>query len=149
MKETIDQFVTSMRQLGIMIPDGAIEVVEHGCPHAPRTLPPGKMAVYCFHEGGKFLKIGKAGPNSNNRFYWDHYRTKAFSSLAKSLLRDVSRSSHGLDELNVGAWIKQSLHRTDILVDASLSIHVLTLLESFLICAKQPVYEGHEGQRAD
>lgn len=67
-----------------------LEVEYLPAPHRPPTrLPAGKMAVYGFWGNGCWLKIGKAGPNSNPRYTLQHYNAgSAQSTLAASLKDD-------------------------------------------------------------
>lgn len=53
-----------------------------------------------------------------------------------------------MKEEEIGAWMKHRLHRTDILLESSLGVRVLTLLESFLQCYYEPTYEGFASQRS-
>ena len=79
-----------------------------------------KIAVYTFWYEGRFLKIGKAGPNSNARFLSQHYNPKsARSTLAASILMDENMQDIGITENNVGDWIKNNCHRIDILIENS------------------------------
>lgn len=106
------------------------------------------MAVYIFQKDGQFLKIGKAGPNSDARFRSQHYSPyRAQSNLARSLLNDRDAEAYQLDEGNVDSWIKKNVRRIDILLDRDVGIFVLNFLEAFLHCALKPKYEGHESQR--
>jgi len=46
-----------------------LEVVFCPAPHdPPRRLPAGRMAIYGFWAGGRWLKIGKAGQKSAARY---------------------------------------------------------------------------------
>src|SRR5436309_10093554 len=66
------------------------EIEYLAAPHKPPSrLPPGKMAVYGFWlEGWRWLKIGKAGPNSSARYAYQHYNGRAGSTCAGSLQSD-------------------------------------------------------------
>ncbi len=79
------------------------------------------MAVYIFRKDGEnaeYLKIGKAGSRSNARFNSQHYGpNRAKSSLAGCLLNDPGMVPYHLDSNNVGNWIRQNIHRIDILID--------------------------------
>src|SRR5437868_1740867 len=68
-------------------------------PHKPPSrLPPGKMAVYGFWvKGWRWLKIGKAGPNSSARYAYQHYNGCAGSTFAGSLRRDPEMPVFGCD----------------------------------------------------
>ncbi len=124
------------------------EIVDRGKPHVPRTLKRGKMGIYTFLYEDDFLKIGKAGPNSNARFFSQHYLPgSAQSNLSRSILADDRMSGLGITEENVGDWIKQNTRRIDILLDASLGIFTLELIEAALHYKYEPRYEGFKTQR--
>ena len=125
-----------------------INVIDRGKPHsAPHNLPKGKMAVYTFVYDGVVLKIGKAGPNSNARYTSQHYNPKsAMSNLAKSILSDVEMKDKGINEDNVGEWIKQNCRRIDIEIDADLGIFTLEFIEAILHYKYMPKYEGFSSQ---
>lgn len=72
------------------------------------------MAVYSFIYQDRFLKIGKAGSNSNERFNSQHYDPKnSQSNLAKSLLNDPKLVELNLDATNIKEWIKTNTRRID------------------------------------
>ena len=118
-------------------------------PHnPPARLPDGSMAVYAFFHQGCALKIGKAGPNSGPRYTTQHYNLKAApSTLAKTLLsRGTEIGVKGLTESSVGDWIKANTDRYNFLLDSGYPIRLLTLLEAFLQCKFNPVFEGSNSQ---
>ena len=136
------------RLADLQIKERQIEVLDRGCPHSPSGLPRERMGIYLFKYEDTYLKIGKAGPNSNARFRSQHYTPgSSQSNLAKSILNDPSMDKFNLNNENVGDWIKQNVQRIDILVDSSLSIFILDLFESFLHCKFKPKYEGFQNQR--
>lgn len=53
------------------------KIVDRGMPHHPKSLPDGMMGIYTFWYNGNFIKIGKAGPKSNARFFSQHYNPKS------------------------------------------------------------------------
>ena len=119
-------------------------------PHRPPTrLPPGKMAVYLFDHHGRALKVGKAGPNSNARYTSQHYSPGAArSTLAASLLkRGAEIGVRDITDSTVGEWIRANTDRHNFLLDSDYPIRLLTLLESFLQCRLDPVFEGFRNQR--
>ncbi len=74
-----------------------------GVSHRPASLPKGKMGIYMFLYDNKFLKIGKAGPKSNARFYSQHYNPKsARSTLATFILTDGAIDNKSISESNIG-----------------------------------------------
>jgi len=134
--------------LGKPIPTSCIEIIDRGVPHIPQGFGPGKMGVYTFLYEGRFLKIGKAGPKSNNRFERQHYNPRAAgSTLAASLLADPEMRGLGITEANVSAWIKQNCRRIDVIIDASLGAFTLELVEATLHYKFEPKYEGFSSQR--
>ena len=65
------------------------------------------------------------------------------SNLARSILADPARvGTAGIDELNVGDWIRQHTDRINLLAPASLGDPMLSLLESFLHVRWKPLFEG-------
>ena len=135
--------------IGRPIDINKINVIDRGQPHLPpRRLPKGKMAVYTFVYEGEILKIGKAGPNSNARYTSQHYNPKsAMSNLAKSILSDKEMLEKGINEENVGEWIKQNCRRIDIEIDVDLGIFTLEFIEAVLHYKYTPKYEGFSSQR--
>ena len=95
------------------------------------------------------LKIGKAGPNSNARYTSQHYSPGAAqSTLAASLLkRGTEIGIREVTDSTVGDWIRENTDRCNFLVDSGYPIRLLTLLESFLQCRLDPVFEGFRNQR--
>lgn len=124
------------------------EIIDRGMPHQPKALPIQMMGVYTFWYEGKFMKIGKAGPNSNARFLSQHYNPRsAQSTLAASILSDKRMQGKGITEYNVGDWIKNNCRRVDILLDSDLGIFALELVEAALHYKYEPIYEGFGSQR--
>lgn len=145
LKEQLFQIIKST---GTEVNESQIVILDRGAPHKSSTLPVGRMAVYSFIYQDRFLKIGKAGSNSNARFNSQHYDPKnSQSNLAKSLLNDPQLVELNLDATNIKEWIKTNTRRIDFLVDATLGIFVLNLIEAFLHLKYRPKYEGYEKQR--
>ena len=118
-----------------------------GVPHKPKGLPIGKMGVYTFSFNDSFLKIGKAGPNSNARFRSQHYNPKsANSTLAASLIMDNEMGEYAIDDGNVKNWIVSNCRRIDVLMDVNLGLFALELVESVLHYYYEPKYEGFNSQ---
>jgi len=136
------------RTLGKPIDKDKYEIIDRGLPHQPRSLPIQMMGVYIFWYEGKFLKIGKVGPSSNARFLSQHYNPRsARSTLAASVLSDREMQNKGINETNVGDWIKNNCRRVDILLDSDLGIFALQLIEAALHYKYEPIYEGFVSQR--
>jgi len=123
------------------------EIIDRGVPHNPAGLPRGKMGIYTFWHEGRFLKIGKAGANSDARFRSQHYGFNAPSTLAKSIMNDSEMLSLGINETNVGEWIKNNCRRVDVLIDVSAGIFALEMVEAILHYVYEPKYEGFVSQR--
>lgn len=102
------------------------------------------MAVYGFWGDGRWLKIGKVGPNSNARYTSQHYIAgSALSTLAGSLAKDTAMNGVvGFDPRAPGVWIRASTHRVNILLPATRERALLSLLEAFLHLRLRPRYEG-------
>ena len=115
-------------------------------PHCKPNLPKGKVAVYVFSYGEHVLKVGQVGPSSQDRYRYQHYNPNAAkSTLAKSLLEDKDAlRRHGLDEGNVGDWIKKNTDRVNFILDAKFYGPKLSLLEAFIQCRLCPRYEGKQ-----
>ena len=134
--------------LGKPIDESKYKIIDRGMPHKPKTLPTGMMGIYIFLYKGQFLKIGKAGTNSNARFISQHYNPRsAQSTLAISILLDRRMDDQVIDESNVGNWIKNNCRRIDILLDSDLGIFALALIEAALHYKYEPIYEGFATQR--
>ena len=101
-----------------------------------------------FFFNGEFLKIGKAGPNSNARFTSQHYLPfSSQSNLSKSILQDEDMQKLGITADNVREWIKHNTRRIDIILAESLGILTLELIEAVLHYRYEPKYEGFKNQR--
>lgn len=134
--------------LGKLIDKSQYEIIDRGVPHQPKTLPVRMMGIYTFWYEGKFMKIGKAGPNSNARFLRQHYNPRsAPSTLAASILSDKRMQDKGITDYNIGDWIKNNCRRIDILLDSGLGIFTLELIEAVLHYKYEPIYEGFATQR--
>ena len=119
-------------------------------PHRPPTgLPPGKMAAYVFDHCGRALKVGKAGPKSSARYASQHYSPgRARSTLAGSLLKHGAEVGvQDVTDSTVGEWIRANTARHNFLLDSDYPIRLLTLLESFLQCRLDPIFEGFRSQK--
>ena len=118
-------------------------------PHRPpRNLPKGKIAVYVFSDKERVLKVGKAGPRSQARYTSQHYNAgSAPSTLAASILKDKDTvQRYDLNKGNVSNWIKENTNRVNFILDADVGMWGLMLLEVFIQCRLQPIYEGFASQ---
>jgi hypothetical protein len=146
----LDDFRKVVALAGVSLPPAAISFETLPAPHKPPSaLPNGKMAVYVFIWNGRCLKVGKVGPKSQARFTSQHYSpASSNSNLAKSLVAGHGKLGlSGITESNVGTWIKTNVDRANFLLNAESGIPVLTLLEAFLQCRLNPVFEGFDSQR--
>ena len=150
----MDDIVGDFRQVamlaGIAIMTNNITIEIFPAPHIPPDkLPVGKLAVYAFFFCDKCLKVGKVGAKSQARYTSQHYSPNSSNSnLAKSILMDrVALGLTDIDENSIGEWIKKNTCRYNILLDESLGMRCLALLETFLQCRLKPRFEGYESQR--
>lgn len=123
-------------------------------PHRrPSSFPPGTQAVYAFLLAESCLKVGNAGPKTQARFTSQHYGLDAPSTLAKSILRDPLKVANLfsseqrsevqlLDGSSIGSWIEKNTSRVHICIPAEAGHFTLGLVEAFIQCRFQPVFEG-------
>ena len=146
-KKDIIENINNIRQTKILN-NNDIDVEFQDKPHfAPKVLPVGKMAVYCFIYNNQFLKIGKVNKYSKARYCSQHYNSNSSkSNLAKSLLND-SELNNMFNKDNIGDWIKQNTSRINFLIREDLGIFILNFIESYLHLKFTPKYEGYKKQR--
>ena len=145
----LEDFRVVARLAGMELRVDAIRIEVLRMPHKPpSSLPSGKMAVYVFSGKDRVLKVGKVGSRSQARYTSQHYNPgSAQSTLAASLLKDKDARRDGVNEENVSVWIKKNTDRVNFIVDVNLGVRALTLLEAFVQCRLQPVFEGFASQR--
>lgn len=144
-QSALQAFITVAGCAGDPVSIADLEVEFLPAPHKPPSdLSAGKMAVYGFCWQGVWLKVGKAGPNSKQRYTYQHYNAgSAMSTLAGSLLRDPRMAQVlDFDCADPGKWIKASSCRVNILMPATKHKALLSLLEAFLHVRLDPRYEG-------
>jgi hypothetical protein len=143
-EDALMAFVTVAKLAGEPITLDEFNVEYLPAPHKqPSSLPKGKMAIYAFCWNNEWLKIGKAGPNSNARYTSQHYTGSALSTLAGSLANDPHKCNFiGIDRQDLGRWIKKSTCRVNILIPDHRRKDLLSLLEVFLHSRLRPHYEG-------
>ena len=147
-EEILDDFVRVARLAHVPVERNAIRIEILRKPHAPSRLPKGRMAVYVFSDRDRVLKVGKAGPRSQARYSSQHYTGSADSTLSGSLLADPDMvSRHGLDPHTVSNWIRQNTDRVNFTLAAQAGPFVLALLETFVQCRLNPLYEGRSNPR--
>lgn len=148
----VEDFCRVASIAGVSLASDALVVDRRPAPHVPpNALPPGRMAVYVFSFGPRVLKVGKVGPNSAARYTAQHYNAgSTTSTLAASLIKHGERIGvAGLNETNVSGWIRKHTERVNFILDSTLGVHVLNLLEAFVQCRLQPEFEGFASQRID
>ncbi|MBI5097740.1 MAG: hypothetical protein HZB30_00680 [Nitrospirae bacterium] len=102
MIKIIDDYMKALNLADTQLSDSNIYIQDLGCPHNPKGLPNEKMAVYTFQFNNRYLKIGKAGPNSDARFRSQPYSpSSSQSNLAKSILNDPEMARYNLNENNI------------------------------------------------
>ena len=149
-EQLLEDFLAVATLAGIKVAQDAIRIEALPMPYKPPSnLPRGKMAVYVFSDRDRVLKVGKVGWRSQARYTSQHYHPRsAKSTLTASLLKDKGvASKYGLNGENVSAWIKENTDRVNFILDADLGVRTLTLLEAFIQCRLQPVFEGFSSQR--
>ena len=126
-------------------------------PHHAHKLRPGACAVYVFSlsenhgraiaaVGNRILKVGKAGPNCNARFQYQHYHPKsAGSTLAGTLLRTTILWPYlgipEVDQSGIRRWIEENTDRDNFYLAAA-DMALLGKLEVYLRGRLGPVFEG-------
>ncbi len=154
-KHLIDEFLAVLRdQHGLVLALGTISHDGSVAPHRASDLPRGVAAVYVFTlptttkaQAGpnRALKIGKAGPNSNARFRYQHYKSStAKSTLAGAIENNpILRPYIGIRDMpsDIGTWIRQNTDRDNFYVTGERA-NVLSMLEVFLKGHLGPVFEG-------
>ena len=135
--------------LGETIDDNKIKIIYQKAPHKYQKLPEHSMGIYMFKYKDEFLKIGKVNSKSNARFTSQHYNsTSTRSNLAKSILENAEFcATHSITKDNIKEWMLQNLDRIDILLEDSLGVFALNLLEAILHYKYKPNYEGYMTQK--
>lgn len=143
------EFINIAAISNVKIGESLIEIDCKPAPHKQPKLGYKKMAVYVFMYKNKCLKVGKVGLKSKPRFRNQHYLPKSCkSNLARSLLLDSQfREKYGLTEEGIKEWMLANLDRVDFLIDESIGVFALSLLEAFLQCKLNPIFEGYENQK--
>jgi hypothetical protein len=151
----LSEFAEVSRLSGISLPASQMRLERLPAPHRrPSELPTGKCAVYGFLFRGRCLKVGKAGPRSAARFCSHHYiPNSSQSNLAKTILANKlviaglagtndAADIDALDEATIGPWLERSTARFHILCPQEINGPTLSLLEAFVQCRLDPLFEG-------
>lgn len=152
-QQLIDAFVADMAHYaGQTVDPNGITFDSWIAPHQPKDLPAGKAAVYVFSirananvpaGANRVIKVGKAGPNSNNRFRYQHYASgSANSTLAAAIENNallwgfIGYPGKGTD---TGAWLRKNTDRNNFYF----SDHdIFGLFEVYAKARLGSVYEG-------
>jgi hypothetical protein len=153
-QKLIDEFVADCRtHLRVSVEGSRISHDAWAAvPHRAEDLPIGLGAVYVFSLSsrmnaragrGRVLKVGKAGPNSNARFRYQHYKAgAALSTLAGAIQNNpllwgyIGFAGRADD---VGKWICQNTDRNNFyFTDKAL----IGLFEVYAKARHGPVFEG-------
>ncbi|OQY04417.1 MAG: hypothetical protein B6I25_06925 [Planctomycetales bacterium 4572_13] len=135
--------VAKLAEIKIELEDISIEFLN--CPHTPPVdIPKGKIAVYAFFYNQNCLKVGQFGKKSKARYTSQHYNPNSSkSNLAKNILKHQNiLSLSGLNNHNISEWIKTNTDRVNILIDTDFGKLVISLMEAFLHCRFDPVFDG-------
>lgn len=149
-KDFKNLITTVSSALGEEISMTHIKIIDEGIPHKhPKKLPLNCSAVYTFYypKENIFLKIGKVGKNNNPRYISQHYGFKVNSTLAKSIIMDPEINDGSITRENVKDWIFNNFQRVDIILDETLGLFALDLIESSLHYVYKPKYEGYASQK--
>ena len=148
--QLLTDFLAVAKLAEIKMQPDAIRVETLNMPHrAPRNLPKGKIAVYVFSDKERVLKVGRVSTGSQPRYTSQHYNAgSAPSTLVGSILKDENvMQKYDLNKGNVSDWIKKNTDRVNFILDADVGGWALMLLEVFIQCRLQPVYEGKQYNR--
>ena len=152
--ELVGAFLQVASLAKLPLTESEVRVEFSSAPHErPTRLPVATHGVYLFFLGDKCLKVGKAGPKTVARFCHHHYGLHAPSTLAKSILGHLQRIGElrpserveevlALTDRNVGEWIEINTSRMNVLLPTRTGPFGLSLLEAFLHCRLQPMFEG-------
>ncbi len=122
--------------------------------------PPRYGAVYIFTlvespqakaPPNRALKVGKAGPNSNARFKYQHYKSgSAKSTLAGAIENNPLLWSYigfpGVS-VDVGEWIRNNTDRDNFYI-AENKKEIIDFLEIYFKAILGPVFEGSLSSKA-
>lgn len=118
------------------------QVIHQPANSFPKSLPEGKMAVYCFFytSNNECLKVGQANLKSKARYQSHHYYIDSGkSTLTRSLINDSNMPM--VTSNNWNGWVKANCERFDVLLDASLGKITLNFIEGLLQYHFKPRYE--------
>lgn len=130
--------------------DILVEELSAGPNQKSSDLGDGYMAVYIFihDKTNTCLKVGKVWTNSKARYISHHYQpSSSGSNLAKSLLKRHPKCFGLIPTKKVGQWIRHNTVRINLRLKTSKKVQTLNLLETFMQCRLDPLYEGRKSQK--
>jgi hypothetical protein len=152
-KKLINDFAADLKMyVGISADTSRILYDLWEAPHSAKDLPACAGAVYVFSLSprndaragrDRVLKVGKAGPNSNARFRYQHYKAgSAMSTLAGAIQNN--RLLWGYigffdDSADVGEWIRQNTDRNNFYFQDD---RLIGYFEVYAKACLSPVFEG-------
>ena len=124
-QKLIDDFLADLKTYtGMALEKTEISHDTWKAPHMARDLPAGLGAVYVFSlsprstapaGAGRVVKVGKAGPNSNARFRYQHYAAgSAMSTLAGAIENNPllwGYIAYPGKATDIGTWIRENTDR--------------------------------------
>ncbi|QRM18388.1 hypothetical protein GBK02_02725 [Dechloromonas sp. TW-R-39-2] len=143
----LTDFLAAATLAGLQLTHADFHIEKLCASHTPTRLLKGHAAVYVFLFGDRCLKVGRAGENSNARYRSQHYTGSAKSTLAGSLLKHEIPWLPTVQANQTREWICKNTSRINFLLKASHGPFPIGLLEAFLHCKLQPVFEGFASQR--
>jgi hypothetical protein len=110
--------------------------------HEIATLPNGRSYVYVFWmpDGDRYLKIGKAGPNSQPRIYQHYSVDNAKSTLARSIRDNPDGIGLSATPEDPRQWIREHT-RLFLFIMPDGDRFPRNFLEAYLHLRFNPVYE--------
>ncbi len=131
------------RLLGNPIDMSKMKVVDRGQPHRWEALPEGHYGIFIFLWGDNVLKIGHAEWNRRMWFGYQQYSSKLVSrTLASALMKDKNMKCYHLESETLSRWMMESLRRIDILIDESVGLLTVELIDKALNYRYSPRYEN-------
>ncbi len=142
--EEIRDTVESLgRLLGKPIDTAKVEVVDRGQPHRWEDLPQDQYGIFIFLLDNEVLKIGHAEWNRRLWFGYQQYSSKMVSrTLASALMKDESMQCYHLESETLSRWMMESLRRIDVLLDESVGLLTVELIDKALNYRYSPRYEN-------
>ncbi|MEM4213449.1 MAG: hypothetical protein QXO63_03985 [Thermoplasmatales archaeon] len=156
----LDEFVVELRnRLKFEINSYEIKHELWKALHNAKGLPHGYGAVYVFTlvesskakaSPNRALKVGKAGPNSNARFKYQHYCGSAKSTLAGAIENNPLLWSYiGFPgfTVDIGEWIRNNTDRDNFYIPENRK-EIIDFLEVYFKAILGPVFEGSLSSKA-